>query len=237
MMKFLTMSKYIISIFICLIFNYSFSQDEQEEVIEDSLKIEQKYGIRIGLDLSKQVRMLTEDYKGLSLYGDFRIKERLFVVGEFGNDEKNINNENLSSKFSGNYIKAGIYYNFYNNPTGLENEIYFGFRLATSRFKSEIFNYLIYDLDKYWENGRINDYKEFKNLNANWFELILGFNAKISKNIFMGTSLRLNRMINQKSPENFGNLYIPGFNIVTEDNNFGTGITYTLTYRIPIVKK
>ena len=69
------------------------------------------------------------------------------------------------------------------------------------------------------------------------FELILGFNAKISKNIFMGTSLRLNRMINQKSPENFGNLYIPGFNIVTEDNNFGTGITYTLTYRIPIVKK
>ena len=61
--------------------------------------------------------------------------------------------------------------------------------------------------------------------------------SKISKNIFMGTSLRLNRMINQKSPENFGNLYIPGFNIVTEDNNFGTGITYTLTYRIPIVKK
>ena len=96
---------------------------------------------------------------------------------------------------------------------------------------------MIYDLDKYWENGRIDDYKEFKNLNANWFELILGFNAKISKNIFMGTSLRLNRMINQKSPENFGNLYIPGFNIVTEDNNFGTGITYTLTYRIPIVKK
>ena len=58
-MKFLTMSKYIISIFICLIFNYSFSQEEQEEVIEDSLKIEEKYGIRIGLDLSKQVRMIT----------------------------------------------------------------------------------------------------------------------------------------------------------------------------------
>ena len=66
---------------------------------------------------------------------------------------------------------------------------------------------------------------------------VIDSNAKISKNIFIGTSLRLNRMINQKSPENFGNLYIPGFNIVTEDNNFGTGITYTLTYRIPLVKK
>ena len=88
MMKFLTMSKYIISIFICLIFNYSFSQEEQEEVIEDSLKIEQKYGVRIGLDLSKQVRMLTEDYKGISFYSDFRIKERLFIVTEIGNDDK-----------------------------------------------------------------------------------------------------------------------------------------------------
>ena len=236
-MKFLTMLKYIISIFICLIFNYSFSQEQQEEVIEDSLKIKQKYGIRIGLDLSKQVRMLTEDYKGISFYSDFRIKERLFIVTEIGNDDKKIFNENINANFKGSYLKAGFNYNFYNNPAGLENEIYFGFRFATSSFKSEVFYYLVYDFDKYWENGRIEDYSEYTDLSANWIELILGFNAKISKNIFMGTSLRLNRMINQKSPENFGNLYIPGFNIVTEDNNFGTGITYTLTYRIPIVKK
>ena len=92
-MKILTMSKYIISIFICLIFNYSFSQEEQDEVIEDSLKIEQKYGIRIGLDLSKQVRMITEDYNGISLYGDLRIKERLFIVAEIGNDDKKNKNK------------------------------------------------------------------------------------------------------------------------------------------------
>ncbi len=165
------------------------------------------------------------------------LKERLFIVAEIGNDDKKILNENINANFKGSYLKAGFNYNFYNNPPGLENEIYFGFRFATSSFKSEVFDYLVYDLDKYWENGRIEDYSEYNNLSANWIELILGFNAKISKNIFMGTSLRLNRMINQKSPENFGNLYIPGFNIVTEDNNFGTGITYTLTYRIPIVKK
>ena len=53
----------------------------------------------------------------------------------------------------------------------------------------------------------------------------------------MGASLRLNRMISQKSPDNFGNLFIPGFNIVTEDNKFGTGITYSIIYRIPIIKK
>ena len=235
MTKYHTMLRYIIKFFIVIIFSVGYSQENPSQ--PDSLKIKEKYGIRFGIDLSKQVRMITEDYNGISLYADLRIKERLFIVAEVGNDDKKIYNENINSNFKGSYIKAGFNYNFYNNPPGLENEIYFGFRFATSSFKSEVFDYLVYDLDKYWENSRIEDYGEYNNLSANWIELILGFNAKISKNIFMGTSLRLNRMINQKSPENFGNLYIPGFNIVTEDNNFGTGITYTLTYRIPIVKK
>ena len=235
MTKYHTMLRYIIKFFIVIIFSVGYSQENPSQ--PDSLKIKEKYGIRFGIDLSKQVRMITEDYNGISLYADLRIKERLFIVAEVGNDDKKIYNENINSNFKGSYIKAGFNYNFYNNPPGLENEIYFGFRFATSSFKSEVFDYLVYDLDKYWENGRIEDYSEYKNLSANWIELILGFNAKISKNIFMGTSLRLNRMITQKSPENFGNLYIPGFNIVTEDNNFGTGITYTITYRIPLVKK
>ena len=235
MTKYHTMLRYIIKFFIVITFSVGYSQENLSQT--DSLKIKEKYGIRFGIDLSKQLRMITEDYNGISLYGDLRIKERLFIVAEIGNDDKKIFNENINSKFKGSYLKAGFNYNFYNNPPGLENEIYFGFRFATSSFKSEVFDYLVYDFDKYWENGRIEDYSEYTDLSANWIELILGFNAKISKNIFMGTSLRLNRMINQKSPENFGNLYIPGFNIVTEDNNFGTGITYTITYRIPLVKK
>ena len=235
MTKYHTMLRYIIKFFIVIIFSVGYSQENPSQT--DSLKIKEKYGIRFGIDLSKQVRMITEDYNGISLYGDLRIKERLFIVAEVGNDDKKIFNENINANFKGSYLKAGFNYNFYNNPPGLENEIYFGFRFATSSFKSEVFDYLVYDFDKYWENGRIEDYSEYTDLSANWIELILGFNAKISKNIFMGASLRLNRMINQKSPENFGNLYIPGFNIVTVDNNFGTGITYTLTYRIPLEKK
>ena len=241
MMKFYTMLRYITKLITILILSIGTSQEnvvlDQNIKLQDSFKIEQKYGIRVGVDLSKQIRMLTEDYTGVSLYADLRIKERIFIVAELGNDDKRINNENLNSKFSGNYIKAGFNYNFYNNPLGLENEIYFGFRFAASKFKSEVYDYLVYDLDKYWDQGRIEDYKEYNDLDANWIELMLGFNTKMSKNIFMGASLRLNRMISQKSPDNFGNLFIPGFNIVTEDNKFGTGITYSIIYRIPIIKK
>ena len=232
-MKKQDMLKFFISIAIIILFSVkNYSQTENDSVI-----IKNKYGIRIGLDFSKQIRMLTEDYKGLSLYGDIKIKERLFIVSELGSDEKDLRTENLRSKFSGNYIKVGFNYNLYNNLPGLNNEIYVGFRFATSKFKSEISEYRIYNKDQFWLQDPIFDNIINKGLNANWVELVIGINTELANNLFMGLSLRLNRMLNQKKPENFTNLYIPGFNKVTENNNFGTGLTYSLIYQIPIVKK
>ena len=225
--------KFFISVAIIILFSVkNFSQTENDSVV-----VKNKYGIRIGLDFSKQIRMLTENYKGLSLYGDVKIKERLFIVSELGSDEKELRTDNLRSKFSGNYIKAGLNYNLYNNLPGLNNEIYVGFRFATSKFKSEISEYIIYNKDRFWSQDPIFDNIINKGLNANWVELIIGINAELLNNFFMGLSLRLNRMINQKKPENFTNLYIPGFNKVTENNNFGTGLTYSIIYQIPIIKK
>lgn len=225
--------KFFISVAIIILFSEkNFSQTENDSVV-----VKNKYGIRIGLDFSKQIRMLTENYKGLSLYGDVKIKERLFIVSELGSDEKELRTDNLRSKFSGNYIKAGLNYNLYNNLPGLNNEIYVGFRFATSKFKSEISEYIIYNKDRFWSQDPIFDNIINKGLNANWVELIIGINAELLNNLFMGLSLRLNRMLNQKKPENFTNLYIPGFNKVTENNNFGTGLTYSLIYQIPIIKK
>ena len=225
--------KFFISVAIIILFSEkNFSQTENDSVV-----VKNKYGIRIGLDFSKQIRMLTEDYKGLSLYGDVKIKERLFIVSELGSDEKELRTDNLRSKFSGNYIKAGLNYNLYNNLPGLNNEIYVGFRFATSKFKSEISEYIIYNKDHFWSQDPIFDNIINKGLNANWEELIIGINAELLNNLFVGLSLRLNRMLNQKKPENFTNLYIPGFNKVTENNNFGTGLTYSIIYQIPIIKK
>ena len=225
--------KFFISVAIIILFSVkNFSQTENDSVV-----VKNKYGIRIGLDFSKQIRMLTEDYKGLSLYGDVKIKERLFIVSELGSDEKELRTDNLRSKFSGNYIKAGLNYNLYNNLPGLNNEIYVGFRFATSKFKSEISEYIIYNKDRFWSQDPIFDNIINKGLNANWVGLIIGINAELLNNFFVGLSLRLNRMLNQKKPENFTNLYIPGFNKVTENNNFGTGLTYSIIYQIPIIKK
>ena len=203
----------------------------------DTIYVKNKYGIRAGIDLSKQIRMLTEEYSGLSLYGDIKIKERLFIVAELGNDQKIIETENINSKLSGSYIKTGFNYNLYNNLPGLNNEIYVGLRYSQSLFKNELIDYSIYNKDRFWNDQRILEYKEFDNLKSSWIEFVVGFNSEIKNNLFMGLSLRLNRMLKQDIPENFTNLFIPGFNKVTENNNFGTGITYSIIYQIPIVKK
>ena len=225
--------KFFISVAIIILFSVkNFSQIENDSVV-----VKNKYGIRIGRDFSKQISMLTEDYKGLSIYGDVKIKERLFIVSELGSDEKELRTDNLRSKFSGNYIKAGLNYNLYKNLPGMNNEIYVGFRFATSKFKSQISEYTIYNKDRFWSQDPIFDNIINKGLNANWVELIIGINAELLNNLFVGLSLRLNRMLNQKKPENFTNLYIPGFNKVTENNNFGTGLTYSIIYQIPIIKK
>ena len=203
----------------------------------DTIYVKNKYGIRAGIDLSKQIRMLTEEYSGLSLYGDIKIKERLFIVAELGNDQKTIETENINSKLSGSYIKTGFNYNLYNNLPGLNNEIYVGLRYSQSLFKNELIDYSIYNKDRFWNDQRILEYKEFDNLKSSWIEFVVGFNSEIKNNLFMGLSLRLNRMFKQDIPENFTNLFIPGFNKVTENNNFGTGITYSIIYQIPIIKK
>ena len=203
----------------------------------DTIFVKNKYGIRAGIDLSKQIRMLTEEYSGLSLYGDIKIKERLFIVAELGNDQKTIETENINSKLSGSYIKTGFNYNLYNNLPGLNNEIYVGLRYSQSLFKNELIDYSIYNKDRFWNDQRILEYKEFDNLKSSWIEFVVGFNSEIKNNLFMGLSLRLNRMLKQDIPENFTNLFIPGFNKVTENNNFGTGITYSVIYQIPIIKK
>ena len=234
-MKKLYMLKYFINILFIACSITSFSQ---EDIELDSIPTKTTYGIKIGLDISKQIRMLTEsNYKGLVLTGDYRILDRLFIAAEFGSEEKKTINEVLDFDTDGNFLKLGVNYNVYNNRKGLDNEIYVGFRYGVAKFNQKLNSYTIYDLDHYWDQNNVNSITDFKDLTASWFELVLGFNAEILKNTYMGISLRLNRLLNQKSPENFSNLYIPGFNKVLEENNFGVGITYSIFYQIPIFKK
>ena len=226
------MLRYIISFFILINVISVFSQEEKDSIFKST------YGMKIGIDLSKQIRMLTEpDYKGLVVIGDYRILDKLFIAFEMGTEEKFIENEVLSFNTKGSFIKIGANYNVFNNFENLENEIYVGFRVSSSKFDHQLNSFTIYSKDQYWNQNKIENTEFFKDLSATWFELIFGFNAEVFNNTYMGLSLRLKRLLSQKEPTNFRNLYVPGFNKVLENNKVGVGLTYTVQFQIPIYKK
>ena len=226
------MLRYIISFFILINVISVFSQEEKDSIFKST------YGMKIGIDLSKQIRMLTEpDYKGIVVIGDYRLLDKLFLAFEMGTEEKFIENEVLSFNTKGSFIKIGANYNVFNNFENLENEIYVGFRVSSSKFDHQLNSFTIYSKDQYWNQNKIENTEFFKDLSATWFELIFGFNAEVFNNTYMGLSLRLKRLLSQKEPTNFRNLYIPGFNKVLENNKVGVGITYTVQFQIPIYKK
>jgi hypothetical protein len=77
----------------------------------------------------------------------------------------------------------------------------------------------------------------YERLNGQWIELHLGFKAELLHNLYMGVSMQMHRLLSAKSPGNFENLFIPGFNKVLTENPYGAGINYTISYQLPIYKK
>lgn len=212
-------------------------EPEAEPVALDTLATvqePQRYGLRVGLDLSKFIRGALDDgYQGLEIVGDFRIKDNYYLAAELGTESKIMEENTLDATISGNYIRAGFNYNAYDNWAGMSNLIYAGLRAGFSTYSSELTNYTIYTTNSYFEPDVRNTPQEFSGLTATWLEVQLGVQAELFSNVYLGFNVQLKRLITQSEPEGFGNLYIPGFNKVTTENQFGAGYGYTLTYLIP----
>ncbi|WP_298427423.1 DUF6048 family protein [uncultured Kordia sp.] len=245
------MLKYITSILAFLVFSISFAQENSEEtttekeateVVKDTLSPNKdNYGLRIGLDLSRPIRVLLEkDYQGFEVVGDFRITKKFYLAAELGNEKKTVDEDQLNFTTEGSYLKVGFDFNAYENWFGMENSIFVGLRYGYSTHKQTLNSYRIYINDTHLENPDNLEFApgtEFSSLNAHWIEAVAGIKVELYKNIYLGFSVRLNRLLSTKEPDNFQNLFIPGFNKVTTDSNVGAGFNYTISYSIPIYKK
>lgn len=205
----------------------------------DSIPVKtNRYGVRVGIDLYKLTRALYDkDYKGIEFVGDYRLTKKYFLAAELGNENKTTDDDRLNFTTKGSYIKAGFDYNAYENWLDMENIISIGMRYGFSTFNQQLNSYRIYNANPYFgEAPVIASGQKYDGLTASWIEVVAGVKAKVFNNVFLGFSLRLNRLLTNKEPENFSNLYIPGFNR-TYDGSFGVGFNYTVTYFVPIYKK
>jgi hypothetical protein len=210
----------------------------QQAAVTDTVDSREKYGLRVGIDLSKPLRtFLEEDYQGLELTGDYRLYEDIYLAGELGNEQNVISEPNVTAFSKGSYIKLGANYNFYENWTGMQNLIFFGARYGFTTFSSELREFSIYDRNPYFEPDVRTENREFSNLTAGWLELQLGTKVEVLNNVYLGLHVQLKRMINETEPTNFDNLYIPGFHRTYDGSSVGVGYGYSISYLIPLYKK
>lgn len=225
------MSKYIFSL-LCLCFSYFGLAQEK-----DTIKQKEKYGLRVGLDLHKLSKSIYDsDYQGLEIVGDYRITQKYYIAGEIGNENKTIDDDRFNFTTKGTYFKVGFDYNTYKNWLNMDNMVYIGARYGLSTFNHTINTYKIYQPDNYFGENIVTSGQNFDGLNASWLELVGGLKVELFSNFYAGFSVRLNYLISNKKPDNFDNLYIPGYNR-TYDGKFGVGFNYTISYMIPFFKK
>ncbi|MNJ95201.1 hypothetical protein D3C87_129080 [compost metagenome] len=196
-----------------------------------------RYGIRVGVDLSRLGRSLYQDsFRGFEAVADYRLTKKIYAAGELGTVDFTIDDDQLNFTTKGSYFKIGFDYNAYQNWLDMENMIYVGVRYGFSSFSQNLNSYKIYDKNGYFEDTVVYPDKKYSDLTAHWGEIIGGIKAEVLDNLFLGFSVRLNFLFTDKKPDDFDNLYIPGFNR-TYDGTFGAGFNYTLSYFIPFYKK
>ncbi|MEY8847735.1 DUF6048 family protein [Psychroserpens sp. XS_ASV72] len=231
---------FLFSSYLLLFSVMSFAQNSDEsEKPSDTLVFKQKYGLRLGADLSKIARtFIDDDYTGFEINGDYRFSKRLYLAGELGTEEKTIETDFLSVTATGSYFKVGIDYNAYQNWLDMQNMIYFGLRGGISTFSQTLNNYTIYNTNQYWQTQFSTDEsQEVKGLTATWAELIVGIKAELFNNLFLGLNVQLKAIISEDQPDGFENLFIPGYNRTYDSGRFGAGFGYNLSYLIPIIRK
>lgn len=209
----------------------------QEVQVTDSIDYREQYGLRVGINISKLAKNFYKDeYRGFEILGDYRIYEDYYLAAEIGNEKALVAQTNVTASAQGSYFKLGANYNAYNNWVGMQNSIYVGARYGFSSFSTELTEYSIYTTDAYFEPDIRSEPREFKNLTASWIEMQLGLKVEVLHNIYLGAHVELKRRISQTQPNNFDNLYIPGFHRTYDDSTWGVGFGYSISYLIPLYK-
>ena len=229
-----SMLKYFISILVLLV---TISVTAQKETATDTLKSKDKYGLRIGIDISKPIISIFNDkIKGFEILGDFRIKKNVYAAIELGTYDRDTQEYFFSFNTKGSYIKIGGNYNLYENWPNMNNEIFVGLRYGLSNISQTLKSYTPNIDGTYFEENTITPNQKFDNLSAQWAEIVIGLKVETLDNVYLGASIGLKKLVDEKEPTDFKNLYIPGFERVFS-NDTGFSFNYSISYLIPIYKK
>ncbi len=231
------MYRYFTSILLVFFSALCFAQSENQ-ITTDSITYKKSYGLRAGIDLASLIRTSVDpEYNGFQILADYRLTDRLYIAGELGNESLDRTSESVDYESTGQFLKAGVDYNFYQNWLDMDNMIYGGARLGFANF-SQTLNRYDYNVDNNYFPIFTNVVdREFSGLNMVWIEIQLGIKVEVLNNFYITANLQLKHRLTENAPSNFANLYAPGFGRTYDRGNIGAGYSYGIMYRIPFFKK
>lgn len=236
------MLKYIISYFFAMSVGFAWSQEElpKDSLIVnqmDSIQSKEAYGIRVGFDISRPlIQTLQKQDLGFEITADYRVKKNWYVAMELGYESEPGLEDFIDFHTKGSYAKIGFNYNAYENWHGMNNEVYVGMRYGYGQFQQTLNSYTVVDFSNYFQNYTATPGSVFDGLSAHWAELHFGLKVETLPNLFLTAGVHFKKLLSDKEPNGFANLYIPGFNSVLLNRN-AVGFNYTISYLIPIKKK
>ena len=229
---------YIFIISVWVFSSTAYAQESAPAQADSLPKRVEKFGIRAGIDLYKPIRSLIDnDYRGFEIMGDIRVYKRFYLAVEMGIEQKTTYDDQITSQGAGTYFKGGFDYNAHNNWGNLNNMIFGGLRYGISTFNQELLSYSIamshpvFGEDIRWVN------QEFSGLSAHWLEAVTGVKTEVLNNLYLSITFQLKWRLGETQPENFENLFIPGFGRTYENSKFGAEIRYGISYLIPVIKR
>ena len=180
------MFRYFISFCLLLASVSSFSQEKK---VKDSTVYKTGYGLRLGIDISKPIMgMINSSYSGIEFVADYRIKKNWYIAAEFGTQEETTVEDYTNSTSKGSFYKIGLNYNAYKNWLDMNNEIFVGFRYATSTFDQTLNNYNSNTGSDYFAGNTLSTPIITKDLNAHWTEFVMGIKVETFNNCLLYTS-------------------------------------------------
>ena len=90
------------SSFILIFCTSLLSSAQEQSSIKDTINYNEKYGIRVGVDISKPIRSVFDDnYSGIELVGDYRFYDNFYVAAELGNEKITFEGDNIQTLSNG----------------------------------------------------------------------------------------------------------------------------------------
>jgi hypothetical protein len=202
----------------------------QAVTAQDTLRT---YGPRIGLDLSRFVYIFFDPSEiGAALSADMEVYRNLYPVVEIGYSSLDESEEDFDYSMSGSFGRLGVDYNVLNQKDrSIHHSLTAGFRYGLTRFSHQAQNVPI--PSAYWGDYLLESYEN--NLTGHWVELVGAVKTELFPNLFLGWSIRYKILINPEMDPLFTPLIVPGYGRGTNDR--GIGFTYSIFYKIPLLKR